>query len=271
MCRISARSRSRHDDGRNAGGSRAPRGAAGNAARSARLGAGGGCRAGRAVRPVSRLPRRIRAVARGLHADLGKHHHGRGARRRAGRHAADHRNADLRLRDVRDGRAGEPDRQDPLHVRRAGAPGRGGADAAWHLAQFRRAAFADAGRLVHPYPRPRRRHALHPRRYGGAAGLGHPQRRSGAVLRPEEPLPAEGRGAGGDRANPLRAGAPHAGRHGPDHRHLVRHHARGGGGSGGSGGARHIRRCARPPHPLALGRGCGRGLPVSDRAAAGGA
>ena len=125
------------------------------------------------------FPRRVRPRARRLHADLRVDHHGRGPRRGARRHAADHRDAHLRFRDVRDGRAGQPDRQDPLHVRRAGQARRGGAHAARHVAQFGRAALADAGSLVRASARRRRGDASQRRGRGRTAG---------AAIRSDDPV-----------------------------------------------------------------------------------
>ena len=162
---------------------------AGDAARPARLGARRGRRPRRPLGPVQGLSGGVRAGARRLHADLGGDHHGRRARRRAGRHAPDHRDAHLRFRDVRDGRARQPDRQGPLHVRRPGEAGRGGAHAARHVAQLGRAAFADAGGVVRAHARRGRGDAR--RRAADAAGLlvaSDPLRRPGAVLRSEGSL-----------------------------------------------------------------------------------
>src|SRR5258705_225655 len=78
---------------------------AGNAARSDRMGARRRRGARRAVGAVQGLLRGVRRRARGINPDLGSDHHGRRPRRGARRHAADHRDAHLRLRDVRDGRA----------------------------------------------------------------------------------------------------------------------------------------------------------------------
>ena len=143
-------------------------------------------------------------AARRVHADLGVDHHGRGARLRAGRHAADHRDAHLRFRDVRDGRAGQSDRQGPLHVRRAGEARRGGAHAARHVAQFRRAALADAGGLVRAPAGRRRGDAVDAGRHRRPAGAGDPLGRSGAVLRSEGSVLAERRDRRADRADPVR-------------------------------------------------------------------
>ena len=161
--------------------------------------------AGTTVQGADRAGRRVRQGAHHRHADLGGRLHRHRRRRRDDRHAADRRHHVRRLPDAHHGPAGQPGRQDPLHVGRQvegadGHPRDDGRDAA-----VGGAALAVAARVAEPHPGSEGGRAVDAVRRQGPAQGGDPRRQPGRHLRGQDQLPqGQGAGAGGGLRHPAR-------------------------------------------------------------------